>query len=103
MIFDYEVVQFGLETKDEIANVITEIRFLHTIRADESEPVNIKKLYVIHLEYTDNNYYTPDNVNKKIIKNIIENKLGESQIQHMKTLIENEYNDNVKKYVNVTL
>ena len=81
MIFDYEVVQFGLETKNDISNVITEIRFLHTIRANESEPINIKKLYVIHLEYTDENYYTPDNVNKETIKNIIENKLGESQIQ----------------------
>ena len=104
MIFDYEVIQFGLEKKGETSDVITEIRFLHTIRGDESEPINIKKLYVIHLEYGETtDYFTPENINKDDIKEIIETKLGENQINHMKKLIEDEYNANVKKYVNVTL
>ena len=104
MIFDYEVIQFGLEKKGETSDVITEIRFLHTVRGDESEPVNIKKLYVIHLEYGENTeYFTPGTVNKDIIKEIIETKLGEDQINHMKKLIEDEYNENIKRYVNVAL
>ena len=103
MILDYEVVQFGLETINNVSNVITEIRFLHTIKPSENEPVSIKKLYVIHLEYNDENYYTQDNVNKEIVRNIIENKLGEKQIQHMEKLITDEYNANVKQYVNVSL
>lgn len=104
MIFDYEVIQFGLEKKGETDNVITEIRFLHTIRGDESESVNIKKLYVIHLDYGQStDYFTSENVNKDIVKEIIESKLGEDQISHMNKLIEDEYNENVKRYVNVTL
>lgn len=96
--FTYEISQIGTETKNNIENVVTEIRFFHCLE-------KYKRLYIVHLTYenieTDKYvlYSQVEKEGKKILYPWIENILGAEQIEHMKNLLIQD-TQNTKKYIN---
>ena len=94
--FSYEISQIGTETKNEIENVVTEIRFFHCLD-------KYKRLYIVHLTYEEKEYLLYSEVEEKgkqILYPWIENTLGKEQIQHMKNLLIQD-TENTKQYITV--
>lgn len=82
--FNYEIIQIATEELYGQKDVVTEIRFLHTLG-------ELKRLYVAHLLYENDEPYITRTMVEKDGKNIlfsyIENSLGLDQIEHMENLL----------------
>jgi hypothetical protein len=101
--FIYDIIQVATEELFGNKNIVTEIRFYHTLG-------NNKRLYVVHLLYENNEpYITLQNIEtegKDILIPYIENILGVDQIEHMKNLLiedsNNEKNSVIsRQYINL--
>jgi hypothetical protein len=101
--FIYDIIQVATEELFGNKNVVTEIRFYHTLD-------NNKRLYVVHLLYENNEpYITLQNIEtegKDILIPYIENILGVDQIEHMKNLLiedSNNEKDSIisRQYINL--
>jgi len=82
--FIYDIIQVATEELFGNKNIITEIRFYHTLD-------NNKRLYVAHLLYeNDEPYVTLQDIETKgktILIPYIESSLGKDQIEHMENLL----------------
>ena len=95
--FFYEIAQIGTETKNDIGDVVVEIRFFHCLET-------YKRLYIVHLTNAEVDgyllYSEVEEKGKQILFPWIENTLGEEQIQHMKNLLIQD-TENTKQYITV--
>jgi hypothetical protein len=93
--FFYEIAQIGTETKNDIGDIVIEIRFFHCLES-------YKRLYIVHLtNKEDDGYLLYSEVEvhgKQILYPWIEKTLGMDQIEHMKSLLIEDKN-NTKKYI----
>lgn len=99
--FNYEIIQFATQVVSNKEDVVTEIRFYHTLDVLEG----VKKLYVAHLKYDNGeNYITGQEVmdkGKEFLFPYIENTLGSEQIKHMENILieelKNQKNESIPK------
>jgi hypothetical protein len=88
--FIYDIIQVATEELFGNKNIVTEIRFYHTLG-------NNKRLYVAHLLYeNDEPYITLQDIEsqgKDVLIPYIENSLGMDQIEHMKNLLIEDLNN----------
>ena len=112
----YDIEKVALETINGINDVVSEIRFYHTLMSKDiidaqggvSNYSISRRLYVAHPKYESGEELTSDKINKQIIIELIEKTLGEGQIQIMTKLLEDDYKEHTtgfqsKRYVNVNI
>ena len=104
--FSYDIIQVGTEEVSGIKDAITEIRFWHKITQDSNTK---NRLYVAHTKYEPGEtplsleVYISKGKRNSTLAYLIEKTFGPEQIEHMKTLLEQDIgNQEVSKtYVNL--